>query len=875
LTEEDRAEIASLRIDVLLAQGKEAEAKAALERFKGQFPKHRRVASGSLEVINRAMAVVLAKFDQAGLTSDDAKVAQLRSEAQRLFKETVQEPLDAMIADLNDKLQAIKKAELEAPREGPRPAENPERDRIEQALFQSELSRLKAYIVYARRLEPDSKERQSILEKGLEYADRYVSERYEYPVMQYDGQLQRGILAYELGNYELALEHLSLLYDISPPWPGPYEDVVANAFKNLRLQSILFGARAAVQAGRGRDGVSVIKMYFLEGKPGDPLSLTNAEADRNLRQFAVLVTLEYGVAQAAMGRVADGLETIQSVIAKYSSAPEGSPERAYVNDARQKLGDLANLPGVTLRGADLYEAAIGLKSQKRWNEALGLFRKALSRLDASRTEDRIVIARCLNEIGEISFVVGRFMESTLAYHEVYRYFQDAPEEVVKKVARNFVAAVTKTEETRPELEQSPPFQTIKAEATKFSEAGDKSIAEQLKMTQAGRLEDEKRFEEAREIYQSVLDTVDGDKNPYYWRAQASAARCLFQMYLAAEDAAKEALATELDAEVAKLGETVIPGAQEAADEAGAASGSLVLGQILFTLGRYDEASEALEIFHGALAEEKNYRCLGLGYKVLADSRLDRCEEGRKSFLTIYKLCKDDLVVGIAALTLSDCYNGIDDKKSAALFLEAYLKHPASADDKKDPSKLIQFARLALEGERFKLADVLIQRVPQLGGVDDADLARQLTLLEGTRAQQQKNWKKVVELYQGYVERYDAKGDYYEDPYVLYDLARAHIESGQPKPDFKDYELAERNMSAALVIMKQRADKEPSLKTTFYKWAYFWCRLNQLLGNAGEPSAFGKIILFADNFKHTDMGGLKDEFLKLREDAEAKQSRLRR
>ena len=56
--------------------------------------------------------------------------------------------------------------------------------------------------------------RTKILEKGLKYATEFVEDRPEYPIFQYDVQLRKGLLNYELGRLSDAIEDLTILIDI-------------------------------------------------------------------------------------------------------------------------------------------------------------------------------------------------------------------------------------------------------------------------------------------------------------------------------------------------------------------------------------------------------------------------------------------------------------------------------------------------------------------------------------------------------------------------------------------------------------------------------------------------------------------------------------
>ncbi len=133
---------------------------------------------------------------------------------------------------------------------------------------QAELARVRFYLNYGRKWPEGAPEREKALEKALELADAFVDRGVDFFIMEYDGQLNRGIIALELGRYLLASDHLSVLYDIDPQSPKPWSPTLTTAIKDVRLQSVLYGTRALSAAGRYRDALDVIKTYVLTPRKG-------------------------------------------------------------------------------------------------------------------------------------------------------------------------------------------------------------------------------------------------------------------------------------------------------------------------------------------------------------------------------------------------------------------------------------------------------------------------------------------------------------------------------------------------------------------------------------------------------------------------------
>ena len=88
----------------------------------------------------------------------------------------------------------------------------------------------------------------------------------------------------------------------------------------------------------------------------------------------------------------------------------------------------------------------------------------------------------------------------------------------------------------------------------------------------------------------------------------------------------------------------------------------------------------------------------------------------------------------------------------------------------------------------------------------------------------------------------------------------------------DMIAADRNYSTACALMQQRmqvAPKDAKTSRTFWTWMLRYLRIKKFLGDSGEVNAYHDLVLFVNENKHTDMGGLKEELLKLGAEAEEK------
>ena len=854
LTKKGRADIASLRIDILYARGKNVQAKKAQKEFKERFPGHARASLGDLETISRELGDVVALYEKASVESDSKKVEKIQRRADTYFVEKVRAPLDRTIEELEAKVADAK--------------EGPVADRAVQDRDRAELTRLKAYLVYSKALPEGDERGQETLEAGAKLAADFVENRYDYPVMQYEGQLQRGFYAYEMGNYREAEEHLGILYAIKPPFASVTK-AMAKAFKMLRLQAILYGARSLSALGEFKRARKVIQEYFLKPAKG-PMDLSQVERDPDLElaKFGVILRLEYGIVLAGVGKAARGLEEIQRIIVRYESEPSMEAV-AFVTDARKALGRIATLGGVVLRPRDYYQAAIGLKAELKFEAALGVLQTALAGLKPGR-DMRSIAPACLNEIGEISFRLGRHVESALAYAEYYRYFTLDNPDLTSRVARNFLAATTKAVDTFAGGASHAALLKLKEEATRFGDEYGVGLGNlQAVMVDAGNLQERGEYEKARKKYLEVPETWKGQKVPFYWRAQASAWGCDCRIWERADEKGKKALDGRLATALKEL-EGIVPEALEAGDLSGAAAASVALGQVRYQLGEWEEAVKALIIFAGELANDEFFLCQGLACLILAEVQLDACSDGKKHFRRLAKACRKEPALAICASALADGFKLQGKPRTAATFTKIYCGHPSSQKELEKIEPLIGVAESLIDGGRVKEAQPFITKAKKLAGGGNSDLVRRLLVLDAKALASSGRWNEVTARYKEYLEKFkDTLGEHYEDPYVYRSLAEAYVQLAGEPPKLKAVQQADRYYEAACALMRERMGSVPDdkkIEKTFWRWLLVYLTNKLTLVQAGDGNARRAIVAMVDEYRHSDMAGLKKKFLKLRRQA---------
>ena len=802
---EQQAEIDSRLIDILQAEGKGNEAIEALAEFKKKWPTHPRAALGSLERVGSEFAKVLGTLEEANKVreSDSAKADQFVSEATSNFKAEVQKPLELLIQDLFKQAKAAKG--------------NEKLSKIRIA-YQAELARVNIFLVYARNL-AEGDVRENYLERGLKLADFFVNERDEFYIMRYEAQIQKGLYLFEMKRYAESAEELELIFDIEPFARPPFSPQLLKAFHTIRLKAYLFSAKAYNSAKKPGIAVSILKPIMRSTPiPGDPFApaIGLVESDPDLQQFAVLARLEYGIALADAGDAPGGMSVIHKVISKYEQLHKETKVGkylAFVIDARKALGRVSASGSAALSGRDYYQAAIGLKSELKFEEALRAFQTALAKLSGPEIAEYAPI--CLNEIGELSFILKRYDEAAVVFSEMAD--QHSTSEIFrKKAATSFAASVDKA---KRELGQGAAshagYAVLTTSADQFS-GGDTKY--QVKMSEAGQLEGQANYAKARLVFLSIPREDKGIPVSYYLRAQARGYSTLVREYEIAGEkkAAKKVLIGLFKANIEKL-QAVLDEALKMKNLKAAGVAALGLGQMHYNLEQYSKAAEVLKLFANELVDDEYYRCRGLGYLILSMVETKQGKEAASYFSLLNTKCTKDPSVANAAYALSEAANERGDLRKAAIYLLQYAQHPTASDEVQNIQVVMKIVQTLSDGGLVSDARYYVKKAKQVAGKQGENkLERELVYMEGKIAYSAQDWKTAVETFQRYVDVYKVDGVHYEDPFVCRDLAWAILKLARrnnPKPK-------------ALPVGKLRESEK------FYNHAFFL--IHSLLNNRRTP-----------------------------------------
>jgi hypothetical protein len=872
----DQCDLLFWRISIADRRQDEATASRLREELKKRCPDHQSVALGGLSAVIGPWTKVAELLDGASRMSDKTKAAAAVAEAVRKFTEEVEKPLDGLIASLNAQVEEAKKKEREARQKDKSQKAKPKSQSGSSTLAfardTAEVARLKIYLLFARKLPGDHPARKTTLEKGLKLAEEFVDGRFDF----FD--------LYEMGRHDAARDALGILFDAGPPGAPPFEPAMVSFFKNLRLQAILYGARSRNEARNFEEAVKELQKHLLKPTKDDfDLSQATQSTEGDLRQLAVLARLEYGIALTGSGKAREGLDLIQKVIKE-------ERDEGLVTDARKALGRVAGLRRVELRARDYYEAAVGLKSAGKLEEAIETFKLALASLNPRNVKEVDEVAPlCLNEIGEVNYMIDRFYESLLAYQEFARLFKTKEIPVVtRKVAQNFLALARQVIDKIEGNATHSALAKIKGEAEAFSRkwSDDEDFAIYRSIMQDGQnLEGQGKFDAARKKYQEVPKQVKGKMVDFYWRAQALAHTCSYREWDRADEGGKKALEPALDKAMKAL-KTIVPAAIKDRDLPGAALAALIQGQVHYQKSQYREAVDALQPFRSELQNEPIYKGFGLGSLVLASAQLGDCAQAEKDFELLDKDAgaREESIFALAALELSDCFDAAGDAKKAGQYMLAYVKHPSSKADLMAVDPVVLAANRLVRGGYAKEGRALLgdfAKGVKSGAEEQGEISRQIALIDARTALAARKWDEAILKFDGYLKKYPAKGDHRDDPYVLRDFAEAYLgrhkaangskkKNGKTAPaqedEKSDLERADELYGAACGLLDRVRQFDKAIEPVFWRWVYRYLEIKML--QADTPS-YRAVVSFIDDHQASDMGGLKEKFLKLRDQAAAK------
>ena len=866
-----QCDVAYLHVDILKKKGKTEEYLKALERVKKQCPDHQRSSLNSLEKINIEMNKVNKIFELASATGNAEEASALRKQGQELFRSEVERPLDLFIEEAQKETADLAK------KGGPTYGQA----RLHRNL--SESIRVRLMLNFAKLLpegEVFEADRHKYLKTGLKLATEFVEDRSEFYRLQYDVQLMKGRFELELEDYSAAYDDLSLIVDLGPRGPVGSEQI--QYFKKLHLESVLFAARAANHAGMFSEAARLVNRRMLTAQKG-PLDLSRADKDPSLEQFYVLAKLERAIGLSGSGQAEAGLRLIQEVIKKYSGSANGE---LRVTDARKALGTMAALGNVPLRGIDYFQGAMGLYSEHKFDQALVLFQEGLGAPRSSK-ELKKIAPLCLNKIGEINYLKKHYVEAAIAYLEICRHY--GSHKLAAKAARNALAA---TDKLRRKNRQHKGYTELDDLAKSFyDKLGGSSIAIfQKTMAEAHEAQQQRDYDKAVELYQKIpadfsVDKKKGrkkrsgkktkngkrEKIPFYWTAQARIRICRYQLWKATDAASRKiddalVLAKELT-DIQK--NAAAAGRQDSAVEA-----SFSAGQIYLEAESWSEAVTSYKPFLESYKNDQVFRAVGLYNLIQAAFKIEDGEVATRAFAVLEVDFPEHDATFLSTLPMLDFalqQEGEEAGKDAARYAKIYTDHPTGQEElKNDPDRRMAIIDILLEGGDFESADVLLKQTEK-EAKRNPNLRKRLLLRKAISGFNQKQFETVIQALNEYIGKFNPDGGGQDDAQVYRYLGESHAQIYIKSESIDEVKKSVRHYGRAMGLILPYVDSDQSgkAKSDYWRWALRWCKLQRILGRAGDIEGWKSIRKFVGLRERTELGGKskKKQFLAIKEEAE--------
>lgn len=876
---ETRADLEWTRVDILKLQGEVEKSLELAETLKKRYPRHSRSSLADLGQIGRIMGEVSQAFDRA--TTDPENAEEHRQKGIEIFNKQVEPALDSLVKDLNDKVdqqQALYSKTLERRPDAPPPEElgtlRANRDNVELV----RISLLRVYADVLRSFPSLDETRVAILKKGLDYASRYVQERANNRLLQWQAQLQKGRYEIELEMFTQAYEDISILIGIRPPIPRgstPPPDLV-DYIKKLHIEAVLYAAQAANRAGLHEEAVDAVLMGIIESTEG-PYALSDSLRDPRLEPYHVLALLERAIGIAGNGDTTQGLALVQEIIDRYKSDTGNPKATAFVNDARKGLGRIAEVTGATLTAEAYFEGGMGKFSEKRFGEATSLFLLALE--STTESDRREVLPKALVKIAEIQYILGNGAEAVMAFLELQKQVPVLGKEhpLIKKAANDALSIATNLARGN---RSHAGYGALERLADAFlTEVGGEGPPGAIEFAKAQEQELLGNLAQAAEIYGSIPEMHDGKPEPLYLRAQVKAIDCRVQLWLSNSKRQEEEAVQTVRGYLEPLAE-IARRAREKGQERPQVVSSWVTHQIHQELGEPEKSLEALAPFLDRYTDDTQYRPAALYYLLESQIKLDRGAEAEKTYQILKRDFPDHLTSYYGALELTSYFRSIGEDGKAADYILDYASHPRATEELKSLGNIMDIVDLLIEADRIDLAKKWLTEAEGMVSGDATEAGKRVFYRRAKMAFQEKNYGQVVKSLKDYLDKFgEPPASEADGPYILQLYGEALLRQGASDKNassrVRTLKNALRYLLKAIIAVRDRRSLEGSEGTKatrdYWVWSYQVMVTYKLLAQAGLKQGWVKINEFVTEQEQTSMGGdkLKQKFLELREEARSK------
>lgn len=797
-----RASLEYFLADATRVEGDIDGYEAAIQALAKRYPEHPRSKGAQLE----AVLAALLRLDDANTEAIFATSPGARNRAiaarDRMWTVEVRQILDDNILLQNSELEA-----LEAKVVAARDDESRERLSVELSakvgvrdLWEFQL--LNALKVYTKMLPDGAEIAKKLFGELATRAKEFVDQRYENFGRRYEAQLIYGQALASLGQPEQAAAELELLVDIEPSVDPPYDPEVVYFIRRMRIESLAGSLRAYNRAGRPEEGLELIEYLYEEVDPNFPYR-TNPE-DPSLTEMVASLNIEESISRIAAGDSSTGLAMLEGLINEFDAPDQWKADpggtREVLDQISRGLSYLVDLKIGDLSPEIYARAAAGFRDRGQLDRAIEAAKYAFSSHHEGEASSRWR-AKALYEIGESSDALGRPQEAAIAYQYLAENFPKS--DMVAMASQNFFAIVGDLA-----VDDGGAWAELVPVAEKLFSDNSRGLgSEQLKLQQATEKEMDGNYPQARDLFRRISRTyTDGGVErsvPFFFRARAGGARCLFR------------ITTDVDQGIRDASGELLPLLVEARNAGDVPGESALRYEIarMYWGDRKKSAADALEVLQPVLDElagDTVYRegaILLLVEVLCADGQLAKAEIGVNE---IRQFWPQGSSLVAATYYLIEAYRASstdDDRKRAGQLVLQWIRLPEAYFDEAGPGVRLGFASILIDGGfATEAASMLAQAQVAARGTDDPFLDIGVSYFLAKAANAAGKYQDALDSLDSIVERYNDEtfnGSYPDAPFVFVQRASAHRGLYEADRSSAHLDAMSEDLTAALAILDQR------------------------------------------------------------------------
>jgi len=774
----------------------------AIRSLAKKYPNHMRSKGAKLEAVLAAMMRLSDANTEAVFATSPADRQSFIEKRDRLWEDEVRRILKDNIRIQNsdvDSIQAKVIAEKDSERKRTLAQTLVEKVQIRDLWEFQELSAIQ---VYCGLLPDESAAKSALFDELALLSKQFVDLRYDNFARRYRAQLIYGKALAASGHPQEAAAELELLVDIEPSGNPPYDPEVVRFIRSMRVESLAGSLAAYNRASMATEALDLLEYLYEEVDPNFPYRST--PEDPEIAPLVALLDVEEAISRIAGGDRSTGLSLMAQLIQSYDTAANWKADPSSTRETLDRLArGISRLLEMNVGNLtpELYvRAAAGFRDRSQPVKAAEAAKMALG----CRNDDKISRqwkAKALYEIGESCDALGRVEEAAIAYQALVEQFPES--DIVAMASQNFFAIVGDLGSDRG----GAWAELIPIAEKLFADNSQGLGSEQLKLQQASEAEDRGEYSKARDMFRRIASKYDDGAGemtvPFFYRARAGGARCLFRLSTDVEQGTRDA-AAEIRALLAT--------ARSDRNVSGESSLRYELGRIYWS-DRGKDPSSAIEALKPVLEELSGSSVYREGAILLlheifcAEGQLAEAEKSlaeiRKNWSTEHSLVAGTYYL-IEACKVSS--TAVNSRRAGELVLE-WIELPGSQFDKASPAVKLGLASILIDAKFSDEAASMLAEAQQVAkGAGDPVLDIGVSYFLAKAANAAGKHRDALASLDDLIDKYSDdtyNGAYPDAPFVLVQRASANRGLYEADLDGSRLEMMSDDLRSALAILDQR------------------------------------------------------------------------